>query len=353
MIMIVMWHLILHGGLLNATAGTKLVLEFFVLFGAVHVNSFVVVTGYFQCEKDFSLKKLGHLITSVWFYKVLFVCIALIMGTFALTKLEIFHELMPIDMRDYWFINCYLALYIISPYLNILISKMTQTQYRKLIIIGFFLFSIIPLITNHKTIANDGYTIINFCYLYLIGGYLKRYPITENIHFKNYSKNKRQCLFLFLTILLCVFNFICYQFSKNLITMENSLIQKIGNDFIKNYRSFSNPFIILQTICYFLYFQTLTIKSKKINAIAKHTLDVYLIHENYYVIMRLYWYLKTGLWHQWSGYIVILLVIFVPIIIFGICILISMLKTKLFQFISNRKIIKRTKRKVYQYIEDF
>ena len=45
MILIIMWHLIFHGGLLE-TNPTKIniILELFILIGAVHVNSFILVT---------------------------------------------------------------------------------------------------------------------------------------------------------------------------------------------------------------------------------------------------------------------------------------------------------------------
>lgn len=354
MIMIVMWHLIFHGNLINTAQGTtKFILEFLILLGVVHVNSFVIVTGYFQCDKKFSLKKILSLINTTWFYKVLFLIITLLIGTFTITKLEIFQEILPIDIRNYWFVNCYLVLYILSPYLNVLIKKMTQQQYRKLIIIGFFLFSIIPIITNNTTISNNGYTVINFCYLYLIGGYLRKYPIKENLHFKNYSKNKTQFIFLFMALFMLFLNFICYQFSKNLMIMDNSAIKQIGSNFYTNYRSFSNPLVILQTVFYFLYFSTLTIKSEVINKISKNTLDVYLIHENFYVQHLIYNYMKTSTWINFGGYTLIALTIFVPILIFIICIIISLVKDFIFKFISRRKSVKKSIDKFYNYIEEF
>ena len=57
MIFVVMWHLILHSNLYNSTGATKFFLEFLILLGVVHINSFVIITGYFQCEQNFSWKK--------------------------------------------------------------------------------------------------------------------------------------------------------------------------------------------------------------------------------------------------------------------------------------------------------
>ena len=138
MVLIVMWHLILHSELYSSTSGaTKFFLEFLVLLGVVHVNSFVLVTGYFQYDKKISLKKIVNLIKNVWFYKVLFVLIAILFFGKNISKLELFNELLPIDMRDYWFINCYLVLCILSPFINLLIEKMNQKQHRKILIVFF------------------------------------------------------------------------------------------------------------------------------------------------------------------------------------------------------------------------
>lgn len=353
MIMIVMWHLIFHGNLMDTTTGTtKFILELLVLIGAVHVNSFIIVTGYFQCEKRFSIKKVFSLMGSVWFYKVLFLIVAIVIG-FSVTRLEILQELMPIDIRDYWFINCYILLYFISPYLNILINKMKQQQHRKLIIGGMILFCIIPMITNQGSVQNNGYTIVNFCYLYLVGAYLKKYPLKENLHFINYSKNKRQCIYLFVAVSACFLNFIFYQFSKSLISMDNSLLSEIGKNFLLSWRSFSNPLIIIQSIFYFLFFSTLTIKSKKINVLSKYVLDVYLIHENYYMLNVIYIWMLTSTWYKLNGYLVIALTIITPIIIFFICIIISVLKNILFKFITSRMVWKKTSNRIYKYLNDF
>lgn len=354
MIMIVMWHLIFHSVLFDqATGVTKFVLELLVLVGTVHVNSFILLTGYFQSDKDFSLKKFLSIIKTVWFYKVIILFFILFMGIRVTTKLEIFKELLPIDTRDYWFINVYLVLYILSPYLNILINKMTQQQYRKLLIISFILFSVLPILTNNATVSNNGYTVINFCFLYFIGGYLRKYPIENNFHFRNYSTNKIQFIFFIILIFSLMMNFIIYQFSKQLILMNNALLNELGNNFIINYRSYSNPIVLIQSISYFIYFGTLTLKSNVINKIGKNVVDVYLIHENYYISSVLYTWIGVSKWLNYSGYAIIALTILVPIIIFAVCILISFIKGLFCNFLESRKIYRKVSNIFYNYIEKF
>lgn len=350
MILIIMWHLIFHGGLLE-TNPTKIniILELFILIGAVHVNSFILVTGYFQESKKINYKKVLSLIATSWFYRVFFLVIALLIGTFTISKLEIFNELLPIDMRDYWFINLYLVLYIISPYLNIIVSKINQQDFKRILIGGFIIFSIIPFITNNKTIANDGYTITNFCYLYLIGAYLKKFPIKESSYLKKYTQKKQRYLFLSIMIFFCLLNFIGYQLSKNIIG-ENEIINQMAINYCASYRAFSNPFIILQTIGYFLFFSTLTIKSKVINKVSTFTLEAYLIHENFYVLNIIYDIMKTRIWYQYGGTIVIGLTLIIPFLIFLLCVTVSTFRNKILQFIKKRKTYKKIKEIGKQYL---
>lgn len=63
MFFIVMYHFIIPtgGNLINTTAGmTNVIIDLICLLIVVHVNSFVLITGYFQCEKKFSWKKYYH-----------------------------------------------------------------------------------------------------------------------------------------------------------------------------------------------------------------------------------------------------------------------------------------------------
>ncbi|MBQ8681852.1 MAG: acyltransferase family protein [Bacilli bacterium] len=353
MLFVVMWHLILHGGLYEVGGTVKFVLEFFVLFGVVHINSFVLVAGYFQYNKEFSLRKFLKIVILTWFYKVLFVLLFYFLGLADITKVELLKELLPIDFRDYWYINCYLLLYLLTPWLNKLIRCMSQKEYRKLLIVGFVVFSIIPLVTNQGTVANNGYTIVHFMYMYLIGAYLRKYPIDKNVHFINYSKNKKQILFLAISLFCLIFNFMTLQFSHSLVVMDNSLLREIGSYLFNNNRLYSNPVVIVQSIFYFLYFSTLEIKNSKINFVSRVVLDVYLIHENYYMIFYIYEVLQTKIWGQFGLYNLILLVIMWTLIIFIACILLGLIRDFIFDFVGRRRLFVKTQDKFYNYLERF
>ena len=58
MFFIVIWHIIVHGGLLNNTIGVNhFLIQLILCIIVVHVNSFILISGFFQYSKNFSLKK--------------------------------------------------------------------------------------------------------------------------------------------------------------------------------------------------------------------------------------------------------------------------------------------------------
>ena len=81
MFMIVCWHVFLNGA--NIGSGGENIMTIYYLLRSimvVHVNSFVLVSGYFQCKSKFKMSKLLSLNNSVWFYKVAILIGAIILG---------------------------------------------------------------------------------------------------------------------------------------------------------------------------------------------------------------------------------------------------------------------------------
>ena len=94
-------------------------------------------------------------------------------------------------------------------------------------------------------------------------------------------------------------------------------------------------------------------KSKFINLIWKKALDVYLIHENYYMLFTIYRLMMTDKWFVLGNYFVILLTFVEPIVVFFICILIGYVKDFIFNILSKFILIKKIKLSFYKYIDEF
>ena len=206
MLMIISWHFLVHGEIIQNSLGkTNVFLTIIMCFLVVHINSFILITGYFQYNKVFKLSKAIQINNAVWFYKVLITSIFMVASLVVLSKVQIFKTLTPINYYDYWFIATYTFLYLASPLLNIIISNTNKLQHR-IILFGFFLIvSVLSTITDQTAFGSAyGCSLANFIMLYFIGAYISKYDF--NI-FKNKSKNTRLFALISIFILLGLINY--------------------------------------------------------------------------------------------------------------------------------------------------
>ena len=96
MMLIVAYHFVYNTSLLQTTSGfAHFIILVFTYFTLIHVNSFIVLMGYFQCDKEFKINRLITMNNSGWFYKVLFLIIFLLIGI-KVETLEIVQLISPI-----------------------------------------------------------------------------------------------------------------------------------------------------------------------------------------------------------------------------------------------------------------
>lgn len=201
MIMVTFLHITGHG-LANADivtlSGTYWIVLILNTFSLVAVNCFVLITGYFLSLGTTKTKKLIMLWLQVWMYSVgvyLTLCMLPSTGVEFSFKTLIRCGL-PIISNQYWFFKCYALLYLISPILNILIQAVDKAKYQKILGLLLALFCAIPSINifGDSFDTNAGYSLTWFIVLYLVAGYIRRYPI--NIRVKPMLVYGASCLIL-------------------------------------------------------------------------------------------------------------------------------------------------------------
>ena len=356
MFFIVVFHIILHSNFIIICEGkTKFLLVLIEAFMYVHVNSFILLTGYFQSDKDAKLSKVISIINSTWFYKLL--CFA---GIIFLTRyLSLpnnvpltFHQklisILPLDRNENWYINCFLLIYIFSPFLNIIINKLDQKKLKKLIILMFVIFSILgnilfgPLIP----IYGEASRIFNFIIIYFIGAYLRKYPIEESRLFSTYTPKMRKYIFLGIYIVLSI---ISMSFRITSIYMEG-ICSELSYVFYMASISFISPIIIIQSVAYFLFFKNMTFNSKVINYISGTTFGIYLFHENIYVRENLYNWLGLTKYSN-SGWRLILIILVLGVIIFISCMIVEIIRKLIYKFFYKRKFALKLRNKLKAFID--
>lgn len=358
MFMIIVWHFIFHSKILNITNGTlNLIIYFIYIIISIHVNSFILVSGYFQYNKKFKPNKIISLITTTWFYKIIYAIIFSVTGVVTITKTEMLFFLQPFNFNYgfgefYWFINMYIFLYLLSPFINKLIEILSQKQHKTLIILLFIMLSIVPTVTLNSTLSNNGYTISTFVMLYIIGAYFGKYRLKENYHFKNYSKNKYQLLiliFFIISIFLSITPKIITDYFEN---TNIEILEYIKYLFGLKLIDYASPVIIIESILYLLLFETLNFKNKFINKVASLTFGIYLIHENNFLVS--YLYNKLSIFVNDIIYPnIIIKMIFYSIITFILSAIIEYIRQLFSKLISKTRIYKKFINKIKNYIKAF
>ena len=140
--------------------------------GGVGVNLFVMISGYFLIgSQSVNIRKLFNLIGKVTFYSLLFYIVAIVFFDVNPNVKEIVNALLP-WVYSYWFVGAYLILYVLHPYINIVINTISEKRLRFLC---FLLLSIWGIPYTFLGTAFFGNEMTLFVTMYTIGGYFRKW----------------------------------------------------------------------------------------------------------------------------------------------------------------------------------
>lgn len=328
MILVVTCHAIQHSGILENLHISNVN---FIGIGLIKIIAsmcnvcFILITGYYMIDAKFKIKKILSLWAITIFYSIIICCIM----DFVL-KEEVYcnKSISPILTSSYWFITSYIALYFISPILNMTIKKMTKNQFQYVLIIMTIIYGVISIFWGTLS-----YELGNMIYVYMIGAYIKRYV-------KIKEENGNYLLRCFAAILLVgVIKLVIIQFSGEI---RNEIMQDIVCRIFEGLGRFTNPIIIYASICLFMKFATMKIKNEGIEKITKlivpSILYVYIIHEN--INMRPYLWNKIFNFKEYasSGGLILYMVSAI-IFVFIACIIIDLTRRGIYYLLKKIPLI--------------
>ena len=243
-------------------------------FGKIANNIFILISGYFLCEKvDFNMgKQLKKLLTQVMFASVLLMITTTIYGAYTDKPYTSFIGLSVFN-NEWVFIGYYACIIVIGKlFLNKIFQSMDQKRYFEVLLALFaiisltFSRSLLYSISSHLVILVTGI----FCYG--LGGYIKKYDLFKNV------KTITIIAIILITTLLMIFSYrnsTLNDINTNLISGAEEYHQKINL-----YEEYSLECIIL-AVCTFEVFRRMKIKdSAIINKLAGATFMVFLMHDN-------------------------------------------------------------------------
>lgn len=272
--------------------------------GYVGVDCFVLISGYFLIQSKFSLKKIVALIGEVLFYSIIILVVLSLLKINAYSYVDVLKSMMPISTRQYWFITDYIALYLLSPFLNCGLINLGRKKYQCLICCLILLFSIWDIFPGEQLGAQHGYSLYWLIVLYCIGAYIRIYG-------GGVLKSKKGMTFLYVICIILMWS------SKIMIALIEKKIPKL-DVYSTIFYCHSSIFVLGAAIALFMIFKDVNTQKYRLKKIvlkvSASTFGVYLIHMNIN-LANVYWkkitsYIDVNKLSLFIWYIIVTLMIY-------------------------------------------
>lgn len=258
------------------------------------VNIFILITGYYSYKSSkIKMNRAIELYLITITYGIVFL---MLNGT--ITLRNVLYSVVPFLRGEAWFVETYIILLLLIPFLNKIIANCSKRSLAISIIIQVLLFSCWPTFFPSAPVTDGGYGITNFIMLYFIGAFISKYNISVN----------RGILFLAWGVCIAA------------MTMNNG------------WWSYCSVFCVVSALAVFLCFtQMRKISNKLINKIAGYSFAVYIIHSDSNIVH--FWYLRilrTDLF--WTSKWFILHFLISILVLFVLCVLIDTVRRLIFKY---------------------
>lgn len=258
---------------LQLSQGNRIITNILLAITYTSVNLFGLLSGYLKIDRPHHNASIIKIIlqTAFWCFLITAICF-FIAGQRSLTS--IISNAFPFVRDRLWYITCYLFVFLITPFLNKLAERFTQSGYKKLLILLASLMSVVTTVCMRDLfhVVSNGYSAGWLLFIYLLGGYFKKYGFG--------SKTTRPKVIVLLIISLCL-----VVVSKYVIEM---IAPKVGLSVSKSLLLYyySSPLTLLNSVCIFYLFAAGNWKNngfgKVMTWVSSVSLGVYIIHAHPY-----------------------------------------------------------------------
>lgn len=272
MLLIVAHHFVVNSGVTdvmykNPLSANSVFLFLFGAWGKTGINCFMLITGYFMCKSNITLRKYVKLISEVLFYNIFISLLFLVFGIGSIK--DVLEGLLIVrNVNSSNFIACFLVFYLFIPFLNILLQNINQKQHQYLIGLLAFLYVFLGTFPKFSVVMNYASW---FSFLYIVAAYVRLYSV----------KNRKWGLWTVFFILTAILSIVTCLYLGDLLDKQNAY----------RFVSDSNTFLAFAIgFCSFMFFKDLKIKQNRaINTISGSTFGVLCIHANSDTMRKWLW----------------------------------------------------------------
>lgn len=350
MLMVVILHIIGHGGILDNTTGLSVNNNLIYLlniacYGAV--DMYAIITGYVCIKSKHRWERIIELWLQVIFYTVgITTILYLIPNNIVNVGIkDLIKSIIPVMSKQYWYFSSYFCLFLFIPFINSLINKISKEEHKKLILISIFTFCGIAFIGRgfggDIFNINRGYSFLWLTAMYIVGAYIKVY----SNDFDRISNKKFLCISLIFTIITWLSEIVI-----SIVTLK--IFGKIkGNNLFILYNS---PTIFISAVCLFIFFSRLSIKHgvNVILKLAASSFGVYLISEQPFM-RKIFITNKFIEFANMPWYLMIISIILTAVVIYLICSIIEYIRKGLFNILHIKELSIKIKKLINKSVISF
>ena len=339
MLMVIALHCVGRGKLLGneeLSIGNLLFVRILDSSALIANSLFLMTTGYYMINKNFNLKRILNLWGKTILYCFIIWGICVLLGR----KTHYLRSLFPVTIGNYWFISAYISLYFLMPIINIGLNKLSQKQFKYLLIVLIVMFSVIRVISNPSAIYSGA--MFPVILMYSIGAYIRKYVEAK-------KDGKYIIKYILLTIVF-VLIYIILTVMKS--TTTNVEVYSRLYIILTAFREFSCIIPVAMAICVFMKFKTINIKSvfanKLITFVAPSMFSIYIIHDNINICDELWQNMKFANYAQ--SWLMIPYVFCVIIAVFLVCLIIDLIRRGIYAGLKKIPIVNKGVKKLNEKI---
>lgn len=269
MLLIVFHHFATHGqfDFSDRYALPRFWYSFIFIGGKIGVDVFVLISGYFLTAKNdlyLDKEKVIKLWAQTVFYSVALYVVFCLIGKDSFHPMGWVQALLPVTYQCWWFVSTYFVLFLLHPYVNVLLHQLDQKQYRNMLALMLGCWCIMPTLTDKGFEGND---LLWFTTLYCLAGYIRQYGLFRRLRSRHWFAWFG--LFTAITYLTCV--------AATLMGRTHSVFAYKAMYFYGQ----NKITMLLISVSLFMAFATMKMKYHKwINVLGGAAFGVYLIHDH-------------------------------------------------------------------------